>query len=336
MTDAPAPLTPAECDLRGLGYMPLDVVRLVDSDLVALSSGDEFKAAVVLWSKAWLQVPAASLPDDDRVLAHLSSTGSRWAKLKGMALRGWVKCSDGRLYHPVIAEKALAAWEGRIAQRARTEAARAARAQNRKGTTDAASGQSHRNVVGSDREAPQSVTEAVTTPVTDNVTGSKYKGEGESKKKEKEEDIPLPTVAPSPQPARTAPPDGPGDDFDAFWQAYPRKVGKHAARKAYGQARKSARADELLQALARQRWPDDVRYVPHPATWLHGGRWEDDPEASAPPPVRQPPPRLATGLDLYARRMFAKYGDPGDAALQPFGASPLDLDHEPLTTETVQ
>jgi hypothetical protein len=49
--------------------MPMDVVRLLDSDLFALSTGDEFKAALALWCKAWLQVPAASLPDDDRVLA---------------------------------------------------------------------------------------------------------------------------------------------------------------------------------------------------------------------------------------------------------------------------
>jgi hypothetical protein len=30
-----------------------------------------------------------------------------------MAMRGWVKCSDGRLYHPVVAQNALQAWEGR-------------------------------------------------------------------------------------------------------------------------------------------------------------------------------------------------------------------------------
>lgn len=113
------PLTPSDCDLRGLPFMPLDVVRLTDSDLFALSSGEEFKAAVTLWCKAWLQVPAASLPDDDRILAHLSGTGSRWCKLRDMALRGFVKASDGRLYHSVIAEKALEAWKRRVQQRER-------------------------------------------------------------------------------------------------------------------------------------------------------------------------------------------------------------------------
>lgn len=31
--------------------------------------------------------------------------------MKSHALRGWVECSDGRLYHPVIAELAMDAWE---------------------------------------------------------------------------------------------------------------------------------------------------------------------------------------------------------------------------------
>jgi hypothetical protein len=113
------PLTPPDCDLRGLPFMPLDVVRLGDSDLAALSTGDEFKASVLLWCKSWLQVPAASLPDDDRVLAHLTGLGPNWKKVKAMALKGWIKCTDGRLYHPVVAEKAREAWKHRQAQRER-------------------------------------------------------------------------------------------------------------------------------------------------------------------------------------------------------------------------
>jgi hypothetical protein len=114
-----APIVPAEVDLRGMPFMPLDTVRLADSDLFALSTGDEFKAAVMLWCKSWHQVPAASLPDDDRILAHLSSSYARWPAVRELALRGWVKCDDGRLYHPVIAEKALEAWVHRKAQRAK-------------------------------------------------------------------------------------------------------------------------------------------------------------------------------------------------------------------------
>ncbi|WP_079415634.1 DUF1376 domain-containing protein [Thiomonas intermedia] len=108
-----APLTPPACDLRSMPFMPLDVTRLMDSDFFALSSPAEFKAAVALWAKSWLQVPAASLPNDDRVLAFLAGglTLVRWRKVKDVALRGWIACSDGRIYHPLIAELALDAWD---------------------------------------------------------------------------------------------------------------------------------------------------------------------------------------------------------------------------------
>ncbi|MFP3652272.1 MULTISPECIES: DUF1376 domain-containing protein [Burkholderia] len=116
MSDLPNPLTPADCDLTGYRWMPLDVIRVIDSDTFGISTGDEFKTAFRLWAKCWQQVPAASLPDDDRVLAHLAGLSEnlpKWKKVRAVALRGFVKCSDGRLYHPVIAEKAIEAMQRR-------------------------------------------------------------------------------------------------------------------------------------------------------------------------------------------------------------------------------
>lgn len=112
-----APLTPADCDLQDFQYMPLDVRRLRDSDLAAMESPEACWAAVLLWSASWHQVPAGSLPDDDRVLANLAGYGrvvKEWQRVKDGALRGWVKCEDGRLYHPVVAEKALEAWDSKL------------------------------------------------------------------------------------------------------------------------------------------------------------------------------------------------------------------------------
>jgi Protein of unknown function (DUF1376) len=107
--------------------MPLDVSRVLDSDLFALATGEEFKAAIALWCKSWLQVPAASLPNDDRVLAHLSGAGSRWKKVKDMALRGFILCNDGRLYHTVVAEKARTSWEKRASYKERSKKGNAKR-----------------------------------------------------------------------------------------------------------------------------------------------------------------------------------------------------------------
>ncbi|GLU37157.1 DUF1376 domain-containing protein [Pseudomonas sp. NBRC 100443] len=117
----PDPFTPADCDLRGLPFMPLDVNRLRDSDLAIEATGDEFRAAVLLWCASWNQVPAGSLPNADATLAAYAGYGRTdlkgWRKVREGALRGFVECSDGRLYHPVVAEKALEAWAERLEYR---------------------------------------------------------------------------------------------------------------------------------------------------------------------------------------------------------------------------
>ncbi|MEK7945739.1 DUF1376 domain-containing protein [Pigmentiphaga sp. YJ18] len=118
MSDLPVPLTPPDCELRDFAFMPLDVVRLRDSDLAIQVTGEEFRCAVLLWCAAWHQIPAASLPDDDKTLASLAGFGravGEWEKHKAGALRGWIKCSDGRLYHPVVAEKANESWAAKHA-----------------------------------------------------------------------------------------------------------------------------------------------------------------------------------------------------------------------------
>lgn len=127
MTSLLHPLTRPDCDLRDFSFMPLDVVRLRDSELSALSSGDEFRCAVLLWCASWHQIPAASLPDDDVILSQLAGFGrvvKEWRKVRVGSLRGWVKCADGRLYHPVVAEKARDAWTAKLKQRWVTECAR--------------------------------------------------------------------------------------------------------------------------------------------------------------------------------------------------------------------
>lgn len=115
MTDAlPDPLVPADVDLRDFAGMWLDTDRLLRSETWRLGTSDEKAAAMTLWLESWHEIPAASLPSNDRLLAKLSGA-ERWAKSKAHALRGWIECSDGRLYHPVVAEKALEAWIEKLA-----------------------------------------------------------------------------------------------------------------------------------------------------------------------------------------------------------------------------
>lgn len=92
----PEPLVPQEVDLRGLTFMPLDVARLRDSDLAIEATGDEFRAAVLLWCASWGQVPAGSLPNSDTALATYAGYGrgdiKGWRKVREGALRGFIEC----------------------------------------------------------------------------------------------------------------------------------------------------------------------------------------------------------------------------------------------------
>ncbi len=79
-----------------------------------------------------------------------------------------------------------------------------------------------------------------------------------------------------------------GDGFAGFWEAYPRKVGKGSARKAYEALGANAELQaRIIDAIARQRqsrqWTKDGgQFIPHPTTWLRQGRWDDEPEPDVP------------------------------------------------------
>ncbi|MDF2608961.1 MAG: hypothetical protein K0R92_435 [Lachnospiraceae bacterium] len=72
------------------------------------------------------------------------------------------------------------------------------------------------------------------------------------------------------------------DHFDAFWKAYPKKVGKEPAQKSF----KKIKVDEkvlgdMLAAIEREKmskqW-QDKQYIPNPTTWLNQRRWKDETE----------------------------------------------------------
>lgn len=69
--------------------------------------------------------------------------------------------------------------------------------------------------------------------------------------------------------------------FDEFWASYPRKVGKGQARTAFLKALKKAHVEDILagcKQYAEQRAGQDPAYTAHPATWLNGERWTDEPD----------------------------------------------------------
>jgi len=93
------------------------------------------------------------------------------------------------------------------------------------------------------------------------------------------------------------------DDFEKFWAAYPRKVAKAEARKAWAQtASIRPDTDSLIKAVLShcktEQWmKSNGAFIPHAATWLRGERWEDVYEVSLPDVVNDKPwHETATGI----------------------------------------
>lgn len=81
---------------------------------------------------------------------------------------------------------------------------------------------------------------------------------------------------------KTCAPAAHADLFERFWKLYPNKKGKANALKAWARLKVtdelfSIIADGLARQVACDAWlKDGGAFVPHPATWLNGKRWEDE------------------------------------------------------------
>lgn len=92
-------------------------------------------------------------------------------------------------------------------------------------------------------------------------------------------------------------------EFDQFWSAYPRKIGKGHARKAWEKAITKTDTNTIIEATIKYRDDPqrDPEYTAHPSTWLNGERWHDEPT-----PTKQTGP--VTVMDQYTEP--CEHGDP--------------------------
>jgi len=87
------------------------------------------------------------------------------------------------------------------------------------------------------------------------------------------------------------------DGFDTFWLIYPNKKAKKDARKAWEKIKPNEELQQTIIAAVNEQkqskqWIEG--YVPYPATWLNGERWND---------VTKPMDRLAHLRDLYEQEV---------------------------------
>ncbi len=126
----PSPLVDAEVDLRNFDYMPLLIEQIQRSRawLICKRQPEMAFFMLNLWMNSWHEVPAGSLENDDDVLADRAMCPpSRWPKVKLVAFRNWILCSDGRYYHSGLAEVVKKSWTAKLRTEHKTEGARIAK-----------------------------------------------------------------------------------------------------------------------------------------------------------------------------------------------------------------
>lgn len=131
--------------------------------------------------------------------------------------------------------------------------------------------------------------------------------EGRRKKEEGNKDVGSPPKAPQGAKRTDA-------EFEVFWSAYPTKVGKQPARKAFDKVK--VPIETLVAAIERQKcssqWSKDGgQYIPNPATWLNQCRWEDQLPQAEKPTWNQGKRELDADERTAIRRMMEEdsYGD---------------------------
>jgi hypothetical protein len=94
------------------------------------------------------------------------------------------------------------------------------------------------------------------------------------------------------------------EEFEKFWKAYPRKVAKAEARKAWCQTEKiRPDLETVLKAIqsasGTEQWMQGHgQFIPHAASWLRGERWEDEHEVRLEGVVNEKPwHETATGIE---------------------------------------
>lgn len=128
--------------------------------------------------------------------------------------------------------------------------------------------------------------------------------------------------------------DWPKDFREQFWSAYPRHTARKKAMEALERLWKADKTSfaVILTGCARlAEWMRDPRFVPHPATWLNGERWQDElpdhrhPDPRPPPGQRLSGPAVLMHEKLNARLSGAQHEPPRQPECRPFPSrSPRD------------
>jgi uncharacterized protein YdaU (DUF1376 family) len=237
--------------------------------------GPQHGAYLLMLMHYWRNGP---LPNDDRALAGIARTERKaWDRDVGPAVREFFTLeADNRLHQKRMDVERAKAGDLSSKRKAAADARWGARSEQSACKPDA----------HADANAFQKDTHAGARPSA-----------SPSQLQSPVEDSPLASLAPSPaKPARRRaglPAAQIEEHWTIWWDNYPRKVGKGAARKAY--ERQLAQAgwdpDRLLTPMLLTRWDEreDGKFIPYPATWLNDERWRDGDQSRPAEPIPELP-----------------------------------------------
>ena len=136
--DLPDPPVPMDADLRHFPAMMIEVTRLLRSEFIMSASKAGIGAAFILWCSAWHEVPAGSLPKNERIRAKLALCDwEEWKQVRDEAMNGYVLCSDQRYHHTTGAVFVLDAIKRSLVASEKGRKGAAARWNPRNGTGNA-------------------------------------------------------------------------------------------------------------------------------------------------------------------------------------------------------
>jgi uncharacterized protein YdaU (DUF1376 family) len=240
-------------------WMPLYIGDYL-ADTMHLS-GPEHGAYLLLLMHYWRNGP---LLDDDKALAGIARTDRKvWERDIGPAVRAFFVAEGGRLHQKRMDSERERAGEISSKRKAAADARWAAKSEQAASIGDA----------NADANAFQMDTHA----------GARPSASPSQSQEQKKEEVSFASLTPS---ARAAPRRRVGlskteidEQFEIWWDNYPRKVGRGDARKAYERALPKVEwdAERLLtpMLLAQFDKRDGCKFVPHGSTWLNSERWLD-------------------------------------------------------------
>lgn len=237
----------------------VDAFQRDTQHLEADEVGAYFLIIMAMWTRE-----SCDLPDDDNRLSRIARVSVRlWKSRVGVVIRALLLTDSSMLVSKRLKEEA-AYVEGEVQKQSDRKRGSYAKPQESPDASDENAEKSCNPLENID--VASSVDTSVDVTMDNPQIHPSQQPNNLHKKEKKERGKPLSSAS---------------DDFENFWIICPRKISKEKARQAYVKALRKADEKTITDGMARYaatRAGEDAQFTAHPATWLNGERWTDQPD----------------------------------------------------------